>query len=122
ENRQRRELTGIDELMDSIARRGQLQPIVIQRGTNVLIAGERRLTAIKRIINEVPGLAQFKIKADYSDEVDPGELKALEYEENSKRIDLSWQDNCLAIWDYHNHRAATSPDWSQARTAEALGI
>lgn len=122
ESRQRRELTGIDELMSSIVQRGQIQPIVVQRGTNVLIAGERRITAIRRIIKEVAGMSQLQVKVVYSDEVDPAELKALEYEENSKRIDLSWQDNCLAIWDYHNLRATTAPDWSQAKTAEALGI
>ena len=122
DSRQRRELTGIDELAQSIVRRGQLQPIVIQRGTNVLIAGERRLTAIRKIVKEVSGLAQFKVKVVYSDEVDPAELHALELEENVKRVDLSWQDNCLAIWDYHNHKLASDPTWSQTRTAEALGF
>lgn len=113
--RQRRELTGIDELLASILRRGQLQPIVVQRGTLRLIAGERRLTAIlKGNLNEVRVL--------YSDEVDPGELQALEFEENAKRIDLTWQDNCRAVLNYHQYRVSKEPSWSQAKTAEALGI
>ena len=42
DTRQRKEIE-VEDLVDSIRRRGQLQPIVITRD-NVLVAGERRLT------------------------------------------------------------------------------
>src|SRR5690349_2036526 len=94
DGRHRRELTRIDDLVTSILQRGQIQPIVIQRGTKVLIAGERRLTAFLRI-NETD--EKRLIRVVYSDEVDPSELTALEFEENVKRVDLPWKDNCLAV-------------------------
>jgi len=112
--RQRKELTGIDELAESIQRRGQLQPIVITRNL-LLIAGERRLTAIHQ-------LGDRKVRCVYSDEMDPGELQALEFEENSKRIDLNWKDNCDAILSYHEYKLGQDPDWTQARTAKSLGL
>lgn len=121
DDRQRRELTGIEELADSILRRGQLQPIVIQRDTNILIAGERRLTAIKLLMEKHPE-RHFHVKVVYSDEIDEGELQALELEENVKRIDLPWQDNCRAILRYHEYRSASEVTWSIAKTAAALGI
>lgn len=121
DERQRRELTNIDELAASIAARGQLQPIVIQRGTLNLIAGERRLTAIRKLNSANPN-DTIRVRVVYSDEVDPGELQALEWEENVKRVDLPWKDNCSAIASYHRYRLGKEPKWSQADTAKALGI
>lgn len=114
DDRQRRELTGIEELAESIRRRGLLQPIVVTRDL-VLVAGERRLTAHLH-------LDMDWIKVTYSDEVDPGELQALELEENIKRVDLHWQDNCRAVKAYHQYRRESDLAWSQAKTAEALGL
>lgn len=114
DERQRKELQGIDELAESIRKRGLIQPIVITRN-NELIAGERRLSAVKSLKHEV-------IRVVYSDELDPGELKALELEENIKRVDLPWKDLCLAIDDYHEYQRTKSKKWSQAQTGEALGI
>lgn len=114
DERQRKELTNIEELMESIKRRGQLQPVVISRD-NVLIAGERRYTALQR-------LNHSRIKVVYSDELDEAELKAIELEENIKRVDLPWKDNCLAIDSYHRLHLTRDPDWTQSKTAEALGL
>lgn len=114
DERQRKELHGIDELADSIAKRGLIQPIVVTR-QNELIAGERRLTACRKLELET-------IRVIYSDELDPGELKALELEENIKRVDLPWKDLCLAIEDYHEYQKTVHKKWSQAQTGEALGI
>lgn len=121
DERQRRELPDIDSLAESILRRGQLQPIVVQRDTLLLVAGERRLTAIRKLAKDYPD-RHFHVKVAYSDELDPGELQALELEENIKRVDLPWKDNCLAIEAYHSYRSAEDPEWSQAKTGAALGI
>lgn len=114
DNRQRRELTGIEELAESIQRRGQLQPVVITRD-HILVAGERRYTAVAQ-------LGDRALRCVYTDEVDPGELQALEYEENSKRKDLSWQDNCNAVFAYYQYRKEKNPDWTAGAIAQALGI
>lgn len=121
DSRQRRELTGIEELAASIKRRGQLQPIVVTRGTLELVAGERRLTAIRHLA-ATDKERHYHVKVVYSDEVDPAELQALELEENIKRIDLPWKDNCLAIEAYHKLQIARDPKWTASRTAEELGI
>lgn len=120
EQRQRRELTAIEDLAASIARYGQLEPIVVTRDL-VLVAGERRLTAFQLLMKQFPE-RDWQIKIVYTDEVDPGELKALEFEENSKRVDLPWQDSCLAILEYHEYKIEQTGDWSEAKTAEQLGI
>jgi ParB-like chromosome segregation protein Spo0J len=46
--RQRRQLTNIDQLADSISRTGLINPIVVDKGGN-LIAGERRLEACRNL-------------------------------------------------------------------------
>ena len=112
--RQRRELTHIEELAKSIVAVGQLQPIIIDRN-NVLVAGERRLTAIK-------SLGWTHIEARFTDELDPVQLHLIELEENVKRVDLSWQDQCLAVEQYHQLRASIDPTWNNVATAEALGV
>lgn len=114
DERQRTELTNIEELADSILRRGLMQPIVVTRDL-ILVAGERRLTAHKHA-----GLDTIKIT--FSDEMDEGELQALELEENVKRVDLPWKDNCLAVASYHAYRVANDPNWDQKKTSDALGI
>lgn len=113
ETRQRKEIE-VEDLIDSIRRRGQLQPIVITRD-NVLVAGERRLTAIA-------ALGDRPARCVYTDEIDPAELEAIELEENVKRKDLPWKDRCLAISKYHSMMQARDPSWTIGRTAEALGF
>ena len=114
DERQRKELVGLEELGHSIALNGQIQPIVITRD-NVLIAGERRLAAIRL-------MKLREVKCVYRDEVDAATLKALEFEENAKRVDLPWKDKCLAVQEYHAIRSSQDPEWSQAKTARALSL
>lgn len=114
ENRQRRELTGIEELADSISRLGLIHPIVVDRELK-LWAGERRLTAVR-------SLGWTHIPAQYTDEIDPKVLHQIELEENIKRVDITWQDECRAIQEYHNLRSESEPTWTAAQTAEALGV
>jgi len=115
EERHRRELVSIPELASSIQRNGLVHPILVQRESLVLIAGERRLEACK-------SLGWTHINVQFEDEADPAELQILELEENIRRTDLTWQDNCLAIHQYHRSRLSTEPDWTQAKTALALNM
>lgn len=122
EGRQRRELVDIEILADSIQRHtsalpetgGLINPIVVTRDL-ILIAGERRLEAHKY-------LGRSDIAATFSDEIPEHVLRSLELEENVKRCDLSWQDMCKAVQDYHALRKVEDPSWTQEQTGTALGL
>lgn len=114
DSRQRRELTNIDDLAESMQRLGQIQPIVLDRD-GTLVAGERRLAAAQQ-------LGWTAIEAMYRDEVDPVLMRAIELEENVKREALPWNDECLAIKEYHELRRAEDPAWRQDDTSKALGL
>ena len=114
EGRQRRELTGIEELAKSILDNGLINPIVVTRD-NVLIAGERRLTAHKY-------LGFDSITVQYAEDMDELSLHLLELEENVRREDLSWQDHVAAVARYHELQSKNSADWTQDKTADALNM
>jgi ParB/RepB/Spo0J family partition protein len=112
--RQRRALGDVDNLADSIWRLGLIHPIVITRD-HVLVAGERRLAACKK-------LGYDRINCQYVDEVDGRTLKAIELEENIKRLNIEWKDECKAVLEYHNLHLEDDPGWSQEDTAKKIGM
>src|SRR5262245_745564 len=114
DQRQRSELADISILADSIRRLGLIHPIVVTRDLQ-LVARERRPSACKP-------LGWNQIAAQYTDELEPARLRAIELEENIKRLDISWQDQVNAVREYHALRTAEEPNWSQSSTAEAIGI
>lgn len=116
EKRQRREIgeEALLQLMKSISERGLIHPIVVTREHEV-IAGERRFTAISR-------LGHDSIEVRYVDEVEASELHLIELEENIRRENISWQEQTLALEQWHKLRIAEDPSWSQKSTAEELGI
>jgi ParB family chromosome partitioning protein len=113
-DRQRRELTGIDELAESIHRIGLINPIVITED-GILVAGERRLTACR-------SLGWTSIPVQFTSDLSEYELQCIELEENVKRVDLPWQDQSMAIARFHKLKLDHEEDWSQDKTAQALGI
>lgn len=114
EERQRRELRGITELALSIRQTGLINPIVIQRDGQ-LRAGERRYTAIK-------SLGWTHVPVQFVEDLDEASLQLLELEENVKRENLDWRDECLAVERYHQLQKEINSDWTQTATAEALGM
>ena len=92
EERIRKEFGDLKELANSIREVGLIQPIVLTR-EHKLVAGERRLRALKEL--GVTALIHAKTFI-YNDEVDELKLKAAEIEENVKRKNLSWQEEILA--------------------------
>jgi ParB/RepB/Spo0J family partition protein len=114
DERQRRELTGLEELLASMNQIGQINPIIIER-SGELKAGERRWTAAK-----LGGWSH--IEARYVDELDEVELQELELEENIKREQLEWKDECAAVAKYHALQLGRDPKWTIERTAERLGM
>jgi len=120
-SRQRKEIV-IDDLLESIPRRGVLVPIIVtsEQGPNgqpfKLIAGERRYTASRQLKLE-------SIPARLLDDLSPTEQRVVELEENLRRKDLGWQDQCLAMASVHEILSqAGGPDWGYNNTAENLGF
>lgn len=114
ETRQRREITDVEDLAKSIAKIGLINPIVVKKDGE-LIAGERRWTAVQI-------LGWTHINVQFAEDMSEIELKLLELEENVRRVDLPWQDQCRAVEEYHKLRTAEQEDWTVSATAEALGL
>lgn len=112
--RQRRELRNIDELAESIQRIGLINPIVITQ-EGVLVAGERRLSAIRQ-------LGWTHVSVQFVEELSDYELQTIELEENIKRENLPWQDEVAALERFHRLKVAHEPGWSQEQTADAVGL
>jgi hypothetical protein len=105
----------IEELKVSISKRGLMHPIVITREKG-LAAGECRLVACDE-------LGWKTIKAQYTDEVDPKELKLLEWEENARREDLDDKDKWKAIADYYYlYKEVRDPEATKAEAARQLRV
>jgi ParB/RepB/Spo0J family partition protein len=107
------------ELVESIKNNGLINPIVIDR-EHKLIAGFRRIQAYKR-------LDQQKIRATYFESLEALDQKIIEFDENDKRKDLTWQERARAIkeiFDLQKAKAqATSPErWTASDTARSLGV
>jgi len=114
DDRQRKELRNIEELAESIQRIGLIHPIVID-DQNTLIAGERRLTAVKM-------LGWTHVSTQLASELDPLTIFAIELEENVKRVDITWQERALAMDQYAELRRQQEGTMSQASIAQELGL
>ena len=114
ENRQRRELTGIDELAESIRKSGLINPIVVTQD-HLLVAGERRLTAHQQ-------LGFDTIAVHYAEDLSDEELQVIELEENIRRVDLSWQDLVRSVAKFDELKRSEEPEWSTEDTAEELNM
>ncbi|MDP9478042.1 MAG: ParB N-terminal domain-containing protein [Actinomycetota bacterium] len=79
--RRREDYGNIPELAESIERYGLIQPIVLAEG-NRLVAGGRRLEAVKR-------LGWSEVDARSMGELAEAELREIEAEENERRKDLT---------------------------------
>jgi len=115
EGRQRRKVEPDSGLIGSIKRLGVMNPIIVQRETMVLVAGERRLKASRQL-----GLPTIPVR--FADELSPIEAQIVELEENLKREDLPWQDQVAAFARLHTLYLADDADWTQAKTAEQLNV
>ena len=107
ENRQRRQFdpAKLQELITSIEKLGLLQPPVLRQSDNIftLVAGERRLRAMKEIWElggsfHYQGLRTPHNQVPYTLLSDLGPLAAREAEldENIRREDLTWQERGAA--------------------------
>jgi ParB family chromosome partitioning protein len=114
--RQRTDLGDLSSLMDSIRTYGVIQPIVLNQ-ENRLIAGQRRLRACQALgMTEIPYVLR--------ESLDEAELAELEFEEDVRRKDRTWQEKCLAVAKIHAYRkrnaVLASEDWGLRDTGELL--
>lgn len=111
--REREELGDLEELALSIAKFGQLQPIIVDRHGE-LIAGFRRFTA-----HQMNGAST--IEAIFLDQVDEELAKELELEENIRRKQMTWPEECRGLAELDRIRRAKNPNWTQVQTAQVAG-
>lgn len=116
DNRQRTELTDIEELAASIAKNGLIHPIIVTK-EHELVAGERRFTAHQYLGFET-------IAVQYAEDLDERQLYLIELEENVRRKDLSWQDRVRATVRSHELYKEIADEigesWSAEKTAAEL--
>jgi ParB/RepB/Spo0J family partition protein len=112
--RQRKDFNAIDELAGSIRANGLINPIVVTP-QGVLVAGQRRLMACKQ-------LGWTHISVQLTTDLEPLALHIIELEENVKRVDLTWQEQTLAVQQYHKLMRGLHTNWTQTDTANALNI
>lgn len=119
ESRQRKEID-VSDLLESIPRRGVLVPIIVVDEVGPdgqpykLLAGERRFTACTKLgLSEIP--------ASLLNDLPLVDQQVIELEENLRRKDLTWQEQCEAIFKLHETLSAQG-EWSFTKTAEHLGF
>lgn len=116
-----------EELALSILNRGLIHTILINPETMELVVGAHRLAAYKFLRDEEEKSQSVvspwrEIPARFAIDATQFEMKALELEENIKRSQLKWNEEVLAILDYHNLRVEEDPEWSITKTSKELGI
>lgn len=102
--RQEHDIEAHQELVESIRTVGLLQPIVLRhddKGQRWLVAGERRLRAMKDILElgqQIRFAEMLCNTIPYNDigELSPLEAEEAELDENIKRKDLTWQERAQA--------------------------
>jgi len=121
----------ITKLAHSIRTIGLIHPIVVEDtddGRYELIAGECRLRAHRE-------LNLLDIEASLRNNLTPFEKKAIEYEENVRRINLSIEEEALALESFHtahieeygdgyqsgDDRSKPPSGWTIEKTAALLG-
>jgi ParB-like chromosome segregation protein Spo0J len=127
-----------DELVNSIKSFGQLQPIIVRRkddGCFELIAGERRLRAITLLhgrgdpignISSMFHVPTLQIRAEVEGELSDELKLMIEFEENHRRKDFSWEERAKYVRKFHSQfelRAREAGNtWTMEMTAFALKL
>ena len=94
EDRQRKDLGALTELVNSIQKTGIIHPIVVDGNDNTLIAGERRLSALKILeTTEIQEGAEFRFVWPENDL----HRHAIELEENIQRQDMTPGEKAQAV-------------------------
>lgn len=109
---------------------GQLQPIKVEAltdGTYLLIAGERRLTALTELTiaeEVIPGMPLGHIEITFSDPVPLHKRMLAEFAENNERKDFTYVERAKFIRKFHEMMQLEygKDAWSQELTARTLNL
>lgn len=122
----------MSELMFSLTGLGQLQPIVVREvdGTFELTAGERRLTACRKIEENgqtIKHLQPGMIEAVIKEEAPRHVQLMMEYDENAKRKDFDYVERAKFIRIFHetmvdHAKTIGAGEWQAMHTAAALKL
>lgn len=121
----------LNDLKNSIVAVGLLNPPVCwfdaATGKWVLVAGERRLRAIKELFKELrPIRCEGRVVADFipitplGDYLDNVGRFEAELDENVQRVDLEWPDKMKAYAALHEMRKLQNPSQTVVQTAQEL--
>lgn len=128
DERQRRTIDEIEQLAESIRTTGLMHPIVIDQN-NVIIAGERRFSAVKYLRDSWVKTPEQKINPwtkisvqYYLTEQDPIHSKIIELEENIHRKNMPWQDTALAIYSIYEYLSTMENDDKISSTAKKINL
>lgn len=130
EGRQRQSFdsVAIFELATSIKQYGLFHALLVRPDGRTLVAGERRLRAIRDHIYALGGsftygeevVPDLHVPVIQTASDDPLILEEIELEENFRRRDLTWQEHSSAIARLHRLRQAQNPTHTVAKTAEEV--
>lgn len=130
-DRQRKVFAKIEELAGSIKRNGLINPVIVRRPGNFLVAGERRFTAYNYLHkqwaeankDQAPEFSPwFNIPFRYLDTLDDNMVQAIELEENTQREQITWQERAEALLKIQELREKSLEGSTMARTAASLGL
>jgi len=134
EGRGREDFSEVIPLRSSIEANGLLHNLVVKDlndGTYRLIAGETRYKALLLLPSGWPGckvedgvpLFPCEVRGSgEEDSIDPVREKLMELEENVRRKDLDWPEECEMLRQIHELRVSTGESDTFGDTAENLGI
>jgi len=132
-NRQRRVFPqeSMNDLSESIRKHGLYHPIVVAPDGEGyrLVAGERRFRAISSLaeleISFTSGTGicpAGSIPITLLSELDSFTLREIELEENTIRVDLTWQERANAIAELDAFRKEQRPGHTSSDTAREIGL
>lgn len=124
DNRQRREFDedALKELADSIESDiGLMQPLVLRSDHKTLVAGERRLRAVRMLYeagkdftHDATPVPEGHVPYVVLDDLPADQVHEAELHENAIRIDLSWQERARAMAELHRFRVKQHGEYDRA--------
>lgn len=117
-DRVRQEMGNITALAQSILEHGLLVPLLVNQDKR-LIDGGRRYTACKSLGLDV-------VDVVYKETITEAQYRLLELECNLRRLDMSWQEKCLGLAEFHRslsrEKAIALEAWGQRETGAMLNV
>lgn len=120
-NRQRQTMNPITDLFVKSVTDRLIHPIVVRKQDDkiVLVAGGRRLEALKRgNVNPLVENTHFR----FFHNLDPIEAEIVEHEENAKREDLFWRDYVNSVGRLDKIFRENNPKWNAGDTSERINL